>query len=286
MKILISTDIEGIAGLVSDREIGYPKQAIGDPEANPDYLKARRWLTEDINAAIQGARAGGATSFVVHDTHGMNYRNINLDDLDPAAEYVGGRPVIFYEFDDLATNAYAGAFMIGMHARAGQKGIISHILDWPLLREVRINGEPVGESQVTAALAGYYGIPTLMISGDDVICNEIKRWTNNQIETAVVKTSFSRYSARCLPLGEARDRIREAACRAVQRIAEIQPSRYPAPIRLEVDFNDREIARYVSWMPQVETDGDSTAAYTGKDFLQVYKALCAMLWIASSRLSP
>lgn len=286
LKILISADIEGISGLVSDREMGYPKQAIGDAEANPDYLKARRWLTEDINAAIEGAKAGGATSFVVHDSHGLNYRNIILDDLDPAAEYVAGRPVIFYEYDDLAENSYAGAFMVGMHARAGQKGIISHILDWPLIREVRLNGEPVGESHVTAALAGYYGIPTLLITGDDVICNEVKAWTHGQIETAIVKKSFSRYAARCLPLKEARDKIREAACRAVQRIEEIQSCRYSAPIELEVDLNDREIARYISWMPLVEYDGNNTVMYTGDDFLNVYKVLCAMLWIASSRLSP
>lgn len=286
MKILISADIEGIAGLVSDREMGYPKQVIGDPEANPDYLQARRWLTQDINAAIEGAKAGGAASFVVHDSHGLNYRNIILDDLDPAAEYVAGRPVIFYEPDDLAEGAYAGAFMVGMHARAGQKGIISHILDWPLLREVRLNGEPVGESQVTAALAGYFDIPTLLITGDDVICNEVKSWTQGKIETAIVKRSFSRYAARNLPLQQARDLIREAACRAVQRMKEIPPYHYNLPIRLEVDLNDREIARYISWMPQVEYDGESTVAYDGNDFLRVYQVLCAMLWVASSRLSP
>ena len=286
MKILISADIEGISGLVSDREMGYPKQAIGDTEANPDYLNARHWLTQDINAAIEGAKAGGATSFVVHDTHGLNYRNIILDELDPAAEYVAGRPVILYEPDDLVGNVYAGAFMVGMHARAGQKGILSHILDWPLLREVRLNGEPVGESQVTAALAGHFGIPTLLITGDDVICNEVKSWTQGKIETAIVKRSFSRYTARNLPLLQARDLIREAACRAVQKIQESQPYKYTLPIRLEVDLNDREIARYISWMPEIEYDGESTVSYTGNDFLKVYQVLCAMLWIATSRLNP
>jgi D-amino peptidase len=283
MKIVISADIEGIAGLVSDREIGYPRHTIGDPQESPDYLKARKWLTEDINAAIEGAKAGGATSFVVHDTHGSNYRNINLDDLNPAAEYVGGIPMTFYEYPDLEENKYDGAFMIGMHARAGQKGILSHVLDWPLLREVRINTLPVGESQITAALAGYYGIPTVLITGDDLICNEVKAWTNGQIETAIVKKSFSRYAARCLPLKEARNMIKEAACRAVQRIKEIQPGRFAYPIRLEVDFNDRESARYVSWMPQIEYDGDCTVAFTGADFLKVFQVLCAMYCIAASQ---
>jgi D-amino peptidase len=285
MKIVISADIEGIAGLVSDREEGYPKKIIGDVEQNPDYLRARGWLTADINAAIEGAKAAGATSFVVHDTHGLNYRNINLDDLDPSAEYVAGRPIIFYEYPDLEDNKYDGAFMIGMHARAGQPGIISHVLDWPLIRDVRLNDIPVGESQITAALAGYYEIPTLLITGDDVICNEVKDWTHGQIETAIVKKSFSRYAARCLPLKEARNLIKEAAFGAVQRRNDIPPSKMESPIRLDVEFTDRENARYVSWMPQIEYDGNCMTSYTGTDFLKVFQVLCAMLWVASSQLS-
>jgi D-amino peptidase len=286
MRIVISADIEGISGLVRDRESGYPKVAIGDVEANPDYLQARKWLTEDINAAVQGAKEAGATAFVVHDSHGAYYRNIDLDELDPAVEYVGGRPIIFYDYDDLDGAGYDAAFMVGMHARAGQKGILSHILDWPLLREVRLNGQPVGESQVTAALAGYYGIPTVLITGDDVICAEIKAWAQGGIETAVVKKSLSRYAGHLLPLWQARQRIRQAASRAVQRIGQTPPSRYETPVRLEVDLLDREIARYISWMPQIAYDGDCTVAYTSDDFLRVYKALCAVLWMATSRINP
>src|SRR4030066_248005 len=130
--------------------------------------------------------------------------------------------------------------MIAMHARAGQPGVLSHVIDWPLLREVRINGQAVGESQITAALAGHFGIPTVLITGDDLVCEEMKAWTNGQIETAVVKQSMSRYAARCLPLAVARERIHQAAYRAVLRIKEIQLSRYEPPITLEVDLIDRQ----------------------------------------------
>lgn len=285
MKILISVDIEGASGVVNTRETGYPSQPVGDPQANPDYLTARRWLTADVNAAVEGALEAGATSCVLHDSHGLGYRNIVLDELHPAVEVVRGRPVIFYEHDDL-DSSYQAAFMIAMHARAGQPGVISHILDWPLLREVRINGQPVGESQVTAALAGAFGIPTVLITGDDVVCEEIKAWTGGQIETAAVKKSLSRYTVRCLPLKTARERIRQAACRAVKRINDIPPSRYEPPITFEVDVTDREIARYISWMPGVEYDNDCTVSYTNNDFLAAYKAFLAMFWIAASQLSP
>ncbi len=285
MKILISVDMEGASGIVTGRETGYPRHPVSDPQTTPDYLAGRRWLTGDVNAAIEGAMEAGATAFVLHDSHGFDYRNVDLDELHPAVEVIRGLPIIFYEYEDL-DDSYDAAFLIAMHARAGQPGVLSHVLDWPLLREVRINGQPVGESEITAALAGHFGIPTVLITGDDVVCAEMAAWTGGQIETAVVKKSLSRYAVRCLPLAEARERIRQAARRAVERIGEIQPRRYEPPITLEVDFEDRQVAWYVSWMPQVEYDGDGTVSYTDDDFLNVYKSLLAMLWIAESRLSP
>jgi D-amino peptidase len=285
VKILISVDMEGASGIASFREIGYPRSPTGDPEATPDYLAGRRWLTGDVNAAVEGALEAGATAFVLHDTHGLDYRNVLFDELHPAVEVVRGMPIIFYEHADL-DESYDAAFLIAMHARAGQPGILSHVLDWPLIREVRINDQPVGESQITAALAGHFGIPTVLITGDDLICQEMAAWTAGRIETAVVKHSLSRYAARCLPLATARQRIREAANRAVTRIKENRPSRYEPPIRLEIDFADRQVARYASWMPEITYNGDSTVAYASNDFLSVYKALLALFWLATSKLNP
>lgn len=285
MKIVISVDMEGASGIVAGGETGYPSRPIGDPEAAADYLTGRKWLTGDVNAAVGGALEAGATSFVLHDSHGADSRNVILDDLNPAVEVVRGAPIPLFEYEDL-DSGYDAAFLIAMHGRAGQPAVISHVLDWPLLREVRINGLPVAESQLSAALAGCFGIPTVLITGDDVACEEMKACTNGQIETAVVKYSLSRYAAHCLPLPTARDRIRQAAHRAIGRIGEIAPYRFEPPIRLEVDFNDRQIAWYVSWMPEVVSNGDCTVSFTSDDFLSAFKALLAMFWIATSRLSP
>ena len=144
----------------------------------------------------------------------------------------------------------------------------------------------MGESEISAALAAHFGISTVLVTGDDAVCEEMKAWTGGQIETAVVKKSFSRYAVRCLPLEMARQRIREAASRAVKRIGEIEPCRFEPPITLELDLNDRQIAWYISWMPEVEYDGDSTVSYTGGDFMRVYKTLLAMFWMAESKLNP
>ncbi len=281
MRIVISADIEGASGIVSARECGCE----GGEPASADYERAKRCLTGDINAAAEGAMEAGATSFVVHDSHGLDQRNILLEELHPAVEVVRGRPVIFYEETDLA-RGYDAAFMIAMHARAGEPAVISHILDWPLLREVRLNGKPAGEAEFTMALASAYGIPTVLVTGDDRVCLDVQRSSGGQVEAAVVKYSLSRYAARCLPLIEARERIRESAKRAVQRIAKASLPNLPLPTALEVEFQDREVARYVAWMPQVSYDGDRTVRYSDSDFRRVYRALCAMFWIATSRLNP
>jgi D-amino peptidase len=286
MKILISVDMEGASGIVTQRECGYPfGKALVDPESSPDYISGKRWLTGDVNAAVEGAIQAGATEFVVHDSHGLNYRNLLLDELHPAVEAVRGMPIIFYEFDDLAEGEYDAAFLIAMHARAGQPGAISHVLDWPLIREVRVNGRPVGESELTAALAGYFGIPTVLITGDSLVCEEMISWTQGQIETAIVKKSLSRYATRCLPLEKARRIIFDSAHRAVKRIGEIKPSGFKAPTTLEVDLTDRQVAKYCSWMPQISYDDAYTVSYIDDDYLRVFKALLAILWIAESKLN-
>jgi D-amino peptidase len=284
MKIVISVDMEGASGIVTGIETGYPRHPVENPESEQAYQTGRKWLTGDVNAAIEGALEAGATSFVLHDSHGADYRNVIFDDLPPVVEIVRGTPITFFEYEDL-DSSYDAAFLIAMHARAGQPAIISHVLDWPLLREVRINGMPVGESPLSAALAGYYGIPTVLITGDDKACEEMKACMGGEIETAVVKYSLSRYAARCLPLEIARDRIRQAAYRAVKRVGEIAPFHFEAPITLEVDFNDRQVAWYASWMPETKCNGDCTVSFTGDDFLSVFKALLAMFWLASSRMS-
>lgn len=278
MRILISADIEGASGIASARECGGPLAAA-------DYERARRWLTADVNAAVEGAMEAGATAFVVHDSHGPDGSNILLDELHPAAEVVRGRPIVFYQEADLA-RGYDGAFMVAMHSRAGESAILSHVLDWPLVREVRLNGRPVGEAELTVALAGAYGIPTVLITGDDRVCLDIQRWSAGQIEAAVVKYSLSREAARCLSLIEAQERIRQAARRAVERLRQAQPFVLPPPIALEVEFGERETARSVAWMPQVGYDGDRTIRYVDGDMRRVYRALLAAYWVATSRLNP
>lgn len=154
MRIAISVDMEGISGTVSFKQI---------VAGNPEFERAQRLATADVNAAIAGAREAGATRFFIHDTHWLDQINLLIDELDESAEYVGGQPLLLWE--DLDAN-YGAAFLIGYHARAGQSGIMSHVFS-DLICDIRLNGRSVGEGMLAAALAGYYGIPTILVTGDD-----------------------------------------------------------------------------------------------------------------------
>ncbi len=271
MRILISADLEGATGVVSLKETGDASQA------------ARRWLTGDVNAAVEGAMEAGATSFVLHDGHRLGQGTVLLDELHPAVEVVCGRPIILCEETDLA-RGYDGAFMIGMHARPGTPAVCCHFLIYPLVREVRLNGQPVGEAELTALLAGAYGIPTLLVTGDDRVCLDVQRWSGGKIEAAVVKYALSRDTARCLPLIEARERIRVAARQAVEHLAKARIFAPTSAPDLELELDEREAARRVAWMPQVGYDGERTLRYSDRDFRQIYRTLLAMLAIATSSL--
>ncbi len=268
MRILIAAGLEGASGVVSLDGAGG---------------NAARWLTGDVNAAVEGAMEAGADSFVLHDGHGLGQEAVLLDELHPAVEVVRGWPVVLFEETDLA-RGYDGAFMLGMPARPGQPAVLSGCLAGPLLREVRLNGQPAGEPELAAALAGAYGIPTALISGDDRVCLDVQRWSGGKIEAAVVKYALSRHSARCLPLIEARERIRTAARLAVERLGQGAAFVPTLPGTLEIEFVARDTARRVAWMPQVGYDGERTVRYQARDYRQLHRALLAMLAIATSPL--
>jgi D-amino peptidase len=268
MRIAISVDMEGISGTVSFKQI---------MAGNPEFERAQRLATEDINAAIAGAREAGATRFFVHDTHWLDAINLIIDELDDEAEYIGGQPLLLWE--DLGAD-YDATFLIGYHARPGQPGIMSHLYT-DLICDARLNGVSVGEGVFAAGLAGYHDIPTVLVSGDDHVCTDMRDWCPT-IETALTKVSITRYAARCLPLKEARANIKDAAGRAVAGLAKHQPLKIQAPITLEVRWRNNQTARSVALMPGVEQIDSETTRLTHDDFSEVDRALKAMLHIVSS----
>jgi D-amino peptidase len=279
MRVVMSVDMEGASGVVSVKQIR---------ENTPQWDEARHLLAGDVNAAVEGAVAAGVSGVVLHDSHGLDNINLPLASLHERAEVIYGQPVLLYEQLEAQAEAgerFACAFLLGYHARPGRPALLSHLYNWPRIREVRLNGRPVGEGEVAAALAGAYGIPTVLVSGDDATCADLQEWCPD-IETAVVKYSLSRYAGRCLPLGEARDRIRAAAERAVVRCREHRLPDVATPVELDVQFGSEQVARMVALMPAVERHGPDWVRYQAPDMPAAYRCLNAMFCMAFSRATP
>lgn len=269
MKVLISTDIEGVSGVVATDETVVGGQ---------DYEKARRWMTGDTNAAVEGAIAGGATEVVVVDVHGL-LRNIIYDELHPRARLIRGgsaahRPLLVLEGLDRSFNL---VLLVGFHASVGlDPGVLNHTYLLPSeFFETRINGEVVSEAQIAGALAGYFDVPVGLITGDDVACAEMKTWAP-WVETAVVKYAIDRQAACCLPIGEAQTLIREGAERAVRRISECRSFAFSKPTKLEVVTAFTTHAAKLATIPGTVREDDRVVSFTSEDYLRLYKTYINM----------
>jgi D-amino peptidase len=236
----------------------------------------------DVNAAIEGAVAADADEILVDDCHGA-FLNIVYEDLHPMADIVRGsddghRPQYLMEGLDASFDV---ALLVGYHAQ-GQDwpGILSHTYSSTRIRSVSFNGVVVSEARMAAALAGAYGVPVGMVSGDDRICGEVASWLPG-VETAVVKYALDRHTARCLSHHRALERIRTAAKNAVQRAGEFRPHTFEPPVRLEVSVFDTSLAYRAASIPGVERVQNDTVAYEAPDYLKAHEAFLAILYALS-----
>ncbi len=245
MKIYISADIEGVAGVVSQQQV---------TQGNPEYERARRLMTAEVNAAIEGALEAGATEILVNDSHGPMV-NLLPDELHPTAELILGRPKPIGMFAGLEPDA-AGVMCVGFHTSARQYGILAHTTNSFAFGRVRVNGLELGEAGNYGAYAGEIGVPVILLSGDDRFAAEMEPLFPAS-ERVVVKQALSQRAARSVAPSVARDRIRAAATRAVRRSGTIPPFRVPprdegAPYRLEIEMNSPALADLASLIPVSE----------------------------------
>ena len=218
-KVAISVDMEGVSGVVSSEEVTFGTE---------EFLSARRWLVSDVNAAVEGALDAGATYVEVHDTHGANKRHIPYEELHPTAHLVKGGNLFFWEYGAL-DSSFGAAFMIGMHSGPLASGILSHYFT-SKIREIRFNGRPVTESHMTAALAGQFGIPTVLVTGDDKVCDVMCEWSEGRMETVVTKRALAWNSGIVAPLARTRSEIRLAAKRALTKAPGARPLGFKEPL--------------------------------------------------------
>jgi D-amino peptidase len=246
-------------------------------EGHPGYERARRFMASDVNAAVAGAFDGGATEVLVNDGHFL-MTNIMLEDLDPRARLITGRGKALAQMEGLDTS-YGAVFYVGYHAAVGtHDAVISHTYLGKAVREVRRNGKPVSEGEVNSGIAGYFGVPVALITGDD---KTVEQTTGalGDMENVVVKKGLNRYAANSLSLPAAAKLIREAAARAVGRAKSMRPPVVPSPVTFEIDFMSPAEAAITTLFPTVELRGPRTVAVTDTDYLRGFKAFygCLML---------
>ena len=255
MKVLISVDNEGISGI-----------------ANMQEVWMREAVTQDVNAAVEGALAGGATEVVVMDSHGRTKDNILWDRLHPRASVIRGgsnTPLYFLEGLDEETDA---VLLVGWHDKPGGRGVRAHcFFRHPF---IKINGEIVGEGQIAAGLAGAYGAPIALVTGDDVVCADLKAFLGD-VEIAVVKRAIDYNAAECLPADVARERIRSAAQRGVERLPDFRPYRFETPTVLEFECVWHSHATLLARVPGAELDG-RIVRFVSSDFREIFDMI--ILW--------
>jgi D-amino peptidase len=245
MKVLISTDIEGVAGVY------HPEQVrVG----NPEYERARVLMTHEANAAIAGAFDGGATEVLVNDSHG-GFRNMPPDLLDPRAQAVQGKPRYLGMVAGVDEGVDA-VCMIGYHSRAQGRGILAHTINSFAFARVYFNDLELGEAGIYGALAGEYGVPVVMASGDDVFIEEhlpvFPHATFVQTKRATGQTSGVSLSP-----AQACSAIREGVAAALARHSTARPFVLAAPIAVRIQTQTPALADlFCQWPTLRRLDGD------------------------------
>ena len=243
-KLFISVDMEGITGVVQPAQLG---------TSGFEYGQAREWMTGEVRAAIEAARAAGVTEFVVCDAHG-NAQNLLIDKLPDDVRVVRGfpRPLEMMEGID---GSFDGVVLIGYHASEWNVNAVrSHTVSSGKLLGIKLNGNFVMEAVFNAAIAGHFGVPVLFISGDRVAVDELHR-TLPQVEGVVVKEPTGFHSAITVTPARGRQLIADGITRAIRKAGQLKPYALSTPITLEVGFKftpDAERAAYIPGVARVD----------------------------------
>jgi D-amino peptidase len=271
MKILISADMDGTCGAVHFNQVLPPDfGSFLNLQPSPDYEWARRLLTQEVNAAIEGSFEGGADEVIVNEAHAW-MRNILPELLDRRARLITGSDKPFDMMQGVESGV-DGIICTGYHARANTPGaVMCHTYTFSI-QEVRLNGVAVGEGGLNSAIAGHFNVPFLMVCGDDKVVKELKDLLGDKLVGAAVKQGISRFAAIQLHPEEARKLIKEGARKAVGLVKEIKPYKPTLPVRMEVDLINASQADRVEALPGIERIGPTSVAYTAQDMLTIAKA--------------
>jgi D-amino peptidase len=267
MKVHVISDLEGVSGVLRREQI---------QGGAAMYEEARKLYTEEINAAVRGAKAAGATEIVVMDHHGAgegwSFNSLVPDLLDPACEYVVQDE--WTEYTDFLEQGCDACLLVGMHARAGTPdGVLNHTVSGQAWQNLWFNGTLVGETGINAAFCGQWGCPVLLVTGDEATCREARELLGEGLTTVAVKRGLGATSARQVPPLRARELIEAGAKQALADLGAVPPYDPGRPCEIEVEFKStREHERYQR-KHGVEEAGDRRVVSRGDDWWAAWRQL-------------
>lgn len=262
LKIYISADMEGVTGAVTEQQLA---------PGGFEYERFRNFMTAEVNACIDAARAAGATEILVSDSHG-NGQNLLIERLPDDVMVVRSwpRPLGMMEGID---DTFDGVILLGYHAStANDRGVRAHTFSSANVTSLRLNGMSISEAGFSAAIAGHFGVPVIMVSGDNVAVAETQVIVGD-VEGAVVKWAKGFHSAQTLTPQAGLEVIRETTAAAIERIDEFEPFELDTPVQLELSLKHYRPVELLSYLPGVERVTSHTVRYTGDDITEVSRFL-------------
>ncbi|MEM8919769.1 MAG: M55 family metallopeptidase [Pseudomonadota bacterium] len=262
MKIFISADIEGVAGVVSwDQTL---REGRG-------YAQACQWMTDEVRVACEVALEFGASRIIVADSH-LTRENIDIDKLPKVVETVRGGPRPNGMVHGIESDEFDVLLCIGYHAGSHENGILNHTCNGAGFHEIRINGAPVDELDIYARVAGQFGTPLGLVTGDDVICASVgERFP--ETETAVLKTRIGRMAGHCLSPATAHELIAVRTRAALQKARKLAPITLDGPIDVEIDFKWHHPVEVLCLLRSFEARGAQTIGFIADDMAEVARAI-------------
>jgi D-amino peptidase len=246
VRVHVISDMEGVAGIVKWEQVS---------GGEPLYEEGRRLYTEEINAAVRGAKAAGATEIVVMDCHGAGkgwtFNSLIPDELDPDCEYVVQDE--WTEYTEFLEQGCDAALFVGMHARAGTRtGVMSHTISGRDFQNLWFNGTLVGETGINAALCGTWGCPVLLVTGDEAACAEGRGLLGEGLTTVAVKCGLGAYAARIVPPLRARAMIEKGAKSALSDPTAVAPYDPGRPCEVRIEYKNTTEPDKLRFRPGVE----------------------------------
>ncbi len=273
LKVFISVDMEGISGIVHGDQT---------TPGTPEYPAGRKWMAQDVNAAVEGALEAGATEVVVNDSHG-SMRNIDPDDIHPRAILISGSPKPLSMMQGIDAS-FAACLLIGYHAKAGtEDAILDHTISGSVVRAVRVNGSELPELGLNAAIAGYFGVPVVLVSGDTAVCRQAAEVLGKDVVTVAVKEAYGRLAAKLVPMGEARRMIKAGVKDALGKLGRVKPFKIAPPYNFELGYHVSAQADMAAMLTEVKRVDARTVVFTTDDFILGFRKLRALIALAPAR---